>query len=69
MGVQLREQPEAEVSSIRGSSPQPGALLSYSLRDGAGVVVVDGVRVDIDAPSERVLLNVARSLQPIPSDR
>jgi len=67
--VQLREQPEAEVRAIRGGSPQPGTLLGYGLREGAGAVVVDGVRVDIDAPDEQVLLSVARALQPMPAGR
>jgi hypothetical protein len=65
--IQLRQQPEADFAGTGRASPAPGTLLSYDLRSGSGAVVVDGVRVDIEAPDKQMLLTVARSLRPIPS--
>lgn len=64
--IQLREQSAVEAAAIRaGITSPPGTLLSQDLRRGIGSLVLNGVYVEIEAPNERILLSVARSLQTI----
>jgi hypothetical protein len=65
--IQLREQPAAEVAATGGSTPSPGTLFSHNLRFGEGVVVVNGVYLQIEAPNEQLLLAAARALEPQPA--
>jgi len=63
--IQLREQAASESATIRGTQPAPGTLLVSDLRIGSGAVVINGIYVEIEAPSPEKLLRVARALEPI----
>jgi hypothetical protein len=63
--IQLREQAASGSATIRGTQPAPGTLLVSDLRIGSGAVVINGIYVEIEAPSPEKLLRVARALEPI----